>query len=64
MGFVGLRVDAPHALGPLPVDDTQLLFTSGREKREKAGKDKKKKSEKRISENQINMTTFQTLRDI
>lgn len=27
MGLVGLRVDAPHALGPLPIDHTKLLFT-------------------------------------
>lgn len=34
MSLVGLRVHAPHALGPLPVDDTVLLFT-GQTQRQK-----------------------------
>lgn len=30
VSLVGLRVHTPHALGPLPVDDTVLLFTGQR----------------------------------
>lgn len=35
VGLVGLRVDAPHALGPLPIDHTALLLTGEGERQEK-----------------------------
>lgn len=32
MGLVGLRVHTPHALSPLSIDHTVLLFTGERER--------------------------------
>lgn len=40
VGLVGLRVHTPHALSPLPIDHTVLLFTRERERqimRERSG---------------------------
>lgn len=44
MGLIGLRVDTPHALRPLSIDDTDLLFT-GRSERQNVWWKRKKKEE-------------------
>lgn len=32
MSLVDLMIDTPHALGPFPIDDKELLFTGQRER--------------------------------
>lgn len=46
VGLVGLRVDTPHAFGPLPIDDAVLLFTGRGERQITGGEERKGKQKK------------------
>lgn len=47
VGLVGLRVHTPHALSPLPIDHTVLLFTGERERKTDHGREERWRQQKK-----------------
>ena len=52
MGLVGLRVHTPHALSPLPINNSVLLFTGQRKDKRQEGAEEEEAGEEWEEEGQ------------